>query len=107
MNTVHPEPTVGMPATINLFSDTFAAVVVRVNRKSVTVARVKTDPATSRRINDEREPYPCLVEDGILTAVIGEPQRYARVDTEHGPRFRNGSISVTLGRSVRITDYRH
>jgi hypothetical protein len=102
------EPYKGMPATINLQNDTFAAVVVRVNPKSVTVARVATNEAERYRINDEREPFPCYAEPGILTEVIGTPERYARVVTSDGSvRYRNGSISVTLGKSVRITDYRY
>jgi hypothetical protein len=96
------QPYVGMPATINLYSDTFAAVVVKVNAKSIKVARVETD-GNPVRINSERELFPCVAEQGILDKIIGEPERYAKV----GERYRNGSISVTLGKSVKVTDYRY
>jgi hypothetical protein len=102
-----PEPFVGMPATINLYTDTRPAVVVKVNAKSIVLAAVAVDAATTRWINNEGEPYPCLAADGILTEVIGSPERYTRVDTPQGPRFRNGTVGVTLGRAVQITDYRY
>jgi hypothetical protein len=101
------EPTPGMPATIHLYNDTSAAVVVRVNAKSIVVARVATDETSRRRLNNPREPFPVWAEDGILTEITGEPQRYTRVETRSGPAYRNGSISVSLGRSVSITDYRY
>lgn len=101
------EPYVGMPATINLYTDTQAAVVTKVNAKSILVAPVALNESTRRRINAEGEPFPCLAVDGITTEVTGLAQRYSRIDTEQGPRFRNGSISITLGRSVEITDYRY
>lgn len=102
------EPYKGMPATIHLVSDSMAAVVVRVNAKSVTVARVATDETKRFRINAEAEPFPCYAEPGILTEVIGTPERYSRI--EHGDgrvSYRNGSIGLTLGKSVRVTDYRY
>lgn len=104
-STEHPEPVKGMPATIHLYSDTLAAVVVRVNRRSVSVARVATTEEP-RRINAEGEPYPVMAYEGILDRVEGEPERYVRFDTPDGPVFRNGTVGLTLGRSVRIVDYR-
>lgn len=97
----------GMPATIWLQNDSLPAVVVRVSKKSITLARVATVEGSQRRINDEREPYPCYAEDGDLTQVIGEPQRYAYTVGSDGGRFAQGSISVTVGRALRITDYRY
>lgn len=105
---INARPVVGAPATIHLYNDTMAAVVVRVNKKSITVARVATDRNTLTRINSEREPFPCLAEEGILTEVIGDPERYTMSVKRDGTlAYRNGSISVTLGKSVRITDYRY
>lgn len=104
-STTRPEPFVGMAATINLYTDTRPAVVTRVNAKSIQVRVVDTEAAV--RVNDPREPFPVLEAEGILDKIIGAPERYKRIDTEEGPRFSNGSISVTLGRSVRRTDYRH
>lgn len=106
----HPEPYVGQPATINLYTDTSAAVVVKINPKSILVARVATtEPVKdmSRDGADVPGVPPVMVAQGILDQVIGEPQRYSRVETSDGPRYRNGSISVSLGRSVKITDYRY
>lgn len=100
------EPYKGMPATIHLYSDTFAAVVVRVNKKSITVARVATDNKPVR-INNDGNPYPVMVEQGITTEVVGTLERYVRYDGHYGTTYRNGSISVSLGKSVRITDYRY
>lgn len=107
MNTTQrPEPTVGMPATINLFTDRIAAVVVKVNAKSIVVCRVET--GEQRRINDVREPYPVLACDGkVDEPITGATERYKRIDTSEGPRFSNGSTSVTLGRSISLTDYRY
>lgn len=96
-------PTVGMPATIHLRNDSLPAVVVRVNQKSVTVARVAHREDTRHRINDEREPLPCYAWEADLAQVIGEPERYPMV---RPGRYRNGSIGLTLGKAVRITDYR-
>lgn len=102
------EPTVGMPATVHLYSDSQAAVVVKVNPKSVLVARVATDVSSRRRLNSEREPFPCWAEDGILTEVVGVPERYMRREHEDGRvSYRNGSIGITLGKSVSVTDYRY
>lgn len=104
-----PAPYVGQPATINLYSDTRPAVVVKVNPKSVVVQAVEVDEATKRRVNDEREPYPCWAWDGDVTKPVGEPERFMlRGHSDKGsPIYRNGSIGLTLGRSVKITDYRY
>lgn len=103
-------PAVGTPATIWLYSDAVAAVVTRVSAKSVTVQRVKTDPDSQKRINDDREPYPCFSWEGQVDEPIegSAPQRFRLVSVaEDGtPRYRNGSISLSLGRSVQVTDYR-
>lgn len=100
---------VGTPATINLFSDTRPAVVVKVNPKSVVVRAVEVDEASKRRVNDEREPYPCWAWDGDVTKPYGEPERYSLVGKREdgSPVYRNGSIGLTIGRSVKITDYRY
>lgn len=94
---------VGMPATIHLYSDSVAAVVVKINAKSIVVRRVERDEDSKRRVNDEREPWPCFAWDGILDQPIGNPERYGVLDNG---RITNGSISVTVGRSISRTDYR-
>lgn len=98
---------VGTPATINLFSDTSAAVVVKVNKKSIVVRRVETSEAV-RDENRDGE-LPVMVAQGIVDRPFGEPERYSLIGVrEDGtPRYANGSISITLGRSVKITDYRY
>lgn len=95
-------PVKGMPATINLYTNTVAAVVFRVNPKSIVVCRVEVDKDSRRRVNDEAEPYPCYAWNGIVDKMIGEPERYPLVNGS----YRRGSVSITLGRSVKITDYR-
>lgn len=107
MSATTPEPFVGMGCTINLYSDKMAAVVTKVNAKSIVVARVATDEAGAWRVNSESEPYPVIARAGILTEIIGEPERYARVETSYGVCFRNGSVGVTLGKSISLTDYRY
>jgi hypothetical protein len=98
-------PYVGQPATIHLFSDSRAAVVTKVNKKSIIVAAVETGPET----RDERRdgPYPVMVAEGILDKIVGQPERFAIVETPRGTRYGAGSIRVSLGRSVSITDYRY
>lgn len=97
----HPlNPYVGMPCSILYVTDTRAAVVVRVNAKSVTVQRVATDPESKRTIA-ERGPWPVVQEDGILTKTVGNPERFAF----NGRRFADGSIGLSLGRSVTTIDY--
>lgn len=104
---VLPEPYVGMPATINLYTDRTPAVVVKVNAKSIVVRSVEYDESNPTRINNEGEPFPVLSYPGDVTKPVGTPERYSRIDTPTGPRYRNGSISLTLGQAVRLVDYRH
>jgi hypothetical protein len=82
--------------------------VTKVNKKSVVVQRVGVNPASKRRVNDEREPFPCWAWDGDLDNIQGDPERYSLVgQREDGsPRYRNGSIGLSLGRSIKLTDYR-
>lgn len=105
-----PEPTVGMPATIHLWSDSIAAVVVKVNKKSVVVCRVETTERVKDMSRDgATDPNcpPVLVAEGIIDRPIeGATERYSRIDTPQGPRFRNGSTGITLGYSRSVTDYR-
>ena len=81
---------------------------MKVNPKSVVVRAVEVVEGSQRRFNDAAEPFPALVEEGDVTKPYGEPERYALVGTREdgSPIYRNGSISVTVGRSVKITDYR-
>lgn len=97
-------PTVGMPATIHLYTDTVPAVVVRVNAKSVTVAQVPVIESSRHRVNDPAEPFPCWAWAGDVTGERGTPERFRMVAPG---KYRNGSIGLTLGRAVKITDYRY
>lgn len=98
-------PYVGQPATINLWSDAQAAVVVKTSPKSILVQRVAIDEDNGRRINDPNEPLPCWAYEGMVDVPLQhcKPERY----TWRNNAYRNGSISVTLGRSVTVRDYRH
>lgn len=104
---MYPEPFVGQPATINLVSDSLAAVVVKVNKKSVLVRRVETTEATQDMSRDGADYLPVMVAEGILDRPLGAPERYSRIDTVEGPRFANGSMRVSLGTSREVTDYRY
>ena len=98
------EVKVGMPATVLLYTDTRPGVVVKVNPKSIVVAEVDHGP--ERRENDEREPFPVLVADGILDKVLNEGTRYMyKPGSSTG--FANGSVRVVVGYSVKRTDYRY
>ena len=103
----HPEPVVGMPATIHFVSDSRAAVVTKVNKKSVVVQRVATGPDMQDMNRDGADYLPVMQAEGILDQIIGAPERYSRIDTADGPRFRNGSMGISLGRSISVTDYRY
>lgn len=99
-------PNVGDPATIHLYTDTLPAVVVKVNKKSIVVRRVEHDE-NDPTVRNPGEPFPAIMWPGILDRPIGEPERYSIVETDSGYRYRNGSISVTIGKSVKFTDYRY
>lgn len=104
VNVEREKPYVGQPATINLWSDTSAAVVVKVNPKSIVVRRVAVGEAVQDMSRDGAGVGPAvMVAQGLLDQPIGEPERYSLV----GNRYRNGSISISLGRSVQIRDYRY
>lgn len=105
-----PAPFVGQPATIHLWTDSVAAVVVKVNPKSIVVDRVET----GERTVDER----CDVgawgarpvrSEGILDRPLGIPQRFMlKGHREDGtPIYKNGSTGLSLGHSVTWTDYRN
>lgn len=108
MSETRPEPYVGQPATIHLWTDSHAAVVLKVSPKSILVARV----ATGERFLDlASDPgaygvRPVLAE-GILDQITGANERFRRIDSEDGPRYRKGSISVSLGYSRTRIDYRY
>jgi hypothetical protein len=97
---------VGQPATIHLYTDSLAAVVTKVNAKSIVVCRVENDEST-KFVTNPNEPLPCIGYQGNTNKIIGKPERYSIIETSYGTKYRNGSISVTLGKSVSITDYRH
>ena len=101
---------VGAPATIHYVTDSRAAVVVRVNAKSISVARVETGkPEKDMSADGARNPdCPSVTcAEGILDKIIGKPERYVRVKRSDGTiGYCNGSITVTLGQSVSRIDYR-
>ena len=98
---------VGAPATIHLETDSCAAVVVRVNGKSISVARVETGEQKQDMGADGANSPGCppvMRAEGILDKIIGKPARYVRVERSDGTiGYRNGSITVTLGQSVSRT----
>jgi hypothetical protein len=97
-------PAVGDPATIRYYTDTRAAVVVRVTPKSIVLARVETGPSAPDTRCDAGA-YGVLPQraEGILDQVIeGTEQRF----TFRNGRWSNGSIKATLGSSVTWVDYR-
>lgn len=106
VESVYPVPLVGMPATIHYVTDSSAAVVVKVNPKSVLIARVEIGPwEQDMRVDGARDPncFPVMVAEGITDKVIGEPHRYRRMPNG---RITDGSIGVTLGYSISRRDYR-
>jgi hypothetical protein len=98
-------PQVGTPATILLYSDTTAGVVVKVNPKSIVVAKVELDEST-RRVSNPGEPFPRVVVNGDVSRPIrGTEQRFML--RKDGRGYGTGSIRVRLGDSVDVTDYRY
>lgn len=107
VESVYPVPLVGMPATIHLQNDSLAAVVVKVNAKSVLLDRVETGPRTQDMMRDgatSPDCMPVMVAEGIISKPLGKPQRYQRLPNG---RIAQGSIGASLGKSVSITDYRY
>lgn len=98
-------PYVGQPATIHLFSDSLAAVVVKVNKKSIVVRRVAVGPVESADIDGSG--FPIESAEGIVNEPIGAPERFSIVQTSSGIRYGAGSIRVSLGRSIQFRDYRY
>jgi hypothetical protein len=110
-NTVSPAPVVGTPATIQLFTDSVAAVVVKVNAKSVLVRRVAVGEYVQDMARDgagvDGVP-PVMVAEGILDQPHGEPERFSLIglSREGKPVYRNGSVGLSLGYSRSVRDYR-
>ena len=95
---------VGDPATIHYYTDKRAAVVVKVNPKSVVLARVETGPETPDMACDAGA-YGIrpLRSEGILTAPIaGTEERYMVRDG----KLTKGSMRATLGHSYSWVDWR-
>jgi hypothetical protein len=105
--TVYIDPKPGDPASILFYSDTRAAVIVRVTPKSIVVARVETGPSRLDMASDSGAygVRPTL-EDGILDRPIaGSEERFT-----WNPRtgsYRRGSIRLVLGHSVTRVDHRN
>jgi hypothetical protein len=95
----------GMPATINLYSDTIAAVVTRKSATSVWVRRVELNESTQRPAGGyDQGPYPVLTTDGDLSKPFGDEERYTWSEKKRG--YYKGSLKLTLGASYRLVDYR-
>jgi hypothetical protein len=98
-------PYVGQPATIRLFNDTKAAVVVHVTPKTVIVSRVETGPTEpDMRCDVGAYGVRPVRAEGILDRIV--PGTRERFTLRKNGRYHNGSISLTLGHSVSFTDYR-
>lgn len=98
----------GTPATIVLYTDTIAAVVVRSTEKSVWVRRVELDETTKKSTGGG---LPVITRQGILDRPVdGAPEE--RYTLRKGGRLvaagqdnGRGSVRVVLGRSESRTDY--
>lgn len=96
------EVEVGSPATIHLYTDSVAAVVVKVTKTQVHVRRVETGEAVTV---EQRGPWPVVEAEGILDRPTGPVEVY-RVGKD-GVLAGGGdrSIRLSLGRSISRTDY--
>jgi hypothetical protein len=97
-------PYVGMPASVVYVTDSSAAVVIKVNAKSVVVAKVATGEAVKV---DEINGWPVYDEPGLLDQPItpGERYKFAGINSSGQRVYANGTIRLSLGRSVDRTDY--
>ena|SRR5207237_10328626 len=94
--------TEGTPATVIIYTDTQAAVVVRRTPKRVVVALVETDP-TTREAAAPGTPDPGWRVEGDLTKIIpGTERTYTLKEDSKGNAFgRNADGQrVSLGHSV-------
>lgn len=94
--------TEGTPATVIIYTDTQAAVVVRRTPKRVVVALVETDAATREPV-EPGTPDPGYRIQGILDKIIpGTERTYTLKEDSKGNAFgRNGEGQrVSLGHSV-------
>lgn len=101
------KPAVGDPASIVLWTDTVAAVVVKVNPKSIVVRRVEVGPMErDNRVASAN--LPVMSAEGILDKPIGEPERYPLIGFYEGgaPRYASGSVVLRVGYSRSRRDYR-
>lgn len=96
--------TVGSPATLSYYRDTYAAVVTKVTPKTITIARVEVGPS--------RPDWACdvgayglrpMMADGILDKIIEGTER--RFSFTRG-MWRNGSQRAYLGYSREWRDWR-
>lgn len=98
---------VGDPATVKMYSDSYACVVTRVTPKTVTVAKVETE---NGRQDTACDPGAWGVlpwrEDGILDQPIeGTEQRFTL--NKYGRYTRGDSgLTLILGHSTTWIDYR-
>jgi hypothetical protein len=92
----------GTGATIHLYTDSVAAVVVKATKTQVHVRRVETGEETTVEMRGD---FPVRESEGILDAPTGPVEVY-RVGKDG--RLAGGgdrSIRLSLGRSISRTDY--
>lgn len=92
----------GTPATVIIYTDTQAAVVVKRTPKRVVVALVETDPST-REQAAPGTPDPGWRVEGDLTKIIAGTERtYTLREDKSGKVYANNSDGgrVSLGHSV-------
>jgi hypothetical protein len=100
----------GTPATIVLYTDTVAAVVVRSTEKSVWIQRVERDEST-KKTEGNGGGFPVISYQGDLARPIADAPE-ERYTLRKGGRLvaagqdnSRGSVRVRLGASVSRTDY--
>lgn len=98
------EPKVGIGATELLYTDTVAHVVTRVSTsgKRIWVRRVNVD-TVNRTVTNPGEPFPCIIEEGLLDKPFG-PEKMLTL-CKNGRWMRNG-IKFIIGQSYSKIDYR-
>lgn len=95
----------GDPASVRMYSDSYACVVTRVTPRTITVAKVETENGRQDMACDPGaygvRPWR---EDGVLDKIIeGTEQRFQR--NKYG-RYMRGGLTLILGHSTTWIDYR-
>lgn len=107
MSTTIPAP--GTPATILMHTDTTAAVVTRVNGKSVWVRTVETTNERNESENLAPTQLPVRIADGLTDRPVGGEIRYTLRKSgryvQSGQPDTRGVVRVVFGRSITRRDY--